>query len=744
MGAVEQKPFGRVDDIRQVREWLPAQVPGDVRLDLLHAGRIPDPFYGTNNEESQWVDDFDWWYKRDLGLDLEKDDRCWLIFEGIDYQSAIWLDDNLLGQHTGMFSQQTYEITNAASGPPRRGKSIHLAVRVWGSGALPKMKLNRRQRFFRRLLSPIFSGWNELYPDRYATVKCQMQFGWDFAPRLRTCGIWDDVYLVTARAVFIRDVWIRGAPNVSSRTAQVQVRLTIDSDREQDVHVSATIKGLNFTIDSQVFVFDWRIEKGEQIRPLEFDLKDIHLWNPWDRGGPDLYALEIEIWSGQLSLDSYTTTFGLRTLELVPIEGAGRDAEPWSFVFNGRPEFVRGANWVPLDALPGRLTRDDYARRLKQARDAHINFLRVWGGGLREKQAFYDLCDELGILVWQEFPFAGAILDRFPQDSQFQSLVDAECAAIVRALRNHPSVAVWCGGNEFNTRGNSPIVNTLRQVTRREDGTRPFKPASPYRDESHNWRVWHRGANLRDYRKDRTPFLSEFGLQSPPHTDSLKRFMAEHDVYPAGRTWVYHRANVGRIKRYSRCPDSAPLEEFVKSSQRAQAMAMQIAIEHLRRNKPRTAGVAFWQLDDPWPTISWSVIDYYGQPKLAYAMIRRVYSPVLASFEYPLRPRGPGEVVHGELWVINDLWDTFRDVDLLISANERVVETRRVNVGRNSSTRVGSLDVILSDGGAILRLELRQREHSLSVNEYDLSFCDVGEINPLVSLGASLYNHLMR
>ncbi len=744
-GSVAQKPFRDINDLDQVQEWLPAQVPGDVRLDLLRAGKISDPFYAMNNEDSQWVDACDWWYVRGVALELESGERAFLIFEGIDYQSAVFFNGKQLGRHAGMFSRQVYEIkTTDDRHQTAESNSPSLAIRIWGSDALPRMRLSPGQKIWKHIIAPLFTKPNEPFPDRYATLKCQMQFGWDFAPRLRTCGIWDEVHVVVTRSVFIEDAWIKSEVK-KFQMANVAMALTLDSDRERRVRAVFVVRGKNFSSDAQTFTFDLELARGKQTREIAFDLQDARPWNPWDRGDPHLYEMGIAILSNE-SLDSFTTTFGVRSFRLARAPGATRRAEPWTFIVNGHREFVRGANWVPLDAIPARLTRDDYAARLKQAREANINFLRVWGGGLKEKRAFYDLCDELGILVWQEFPFAGAILDRFPKNRGFIDFVSEECGAMVRALRNHPALVLWCGGNEFDTLGNRAVVRRLKAVVVSEDGTRPFKPASPYRDESHNWRVWHRYANLRDYRQERSPFLSEFGLQSMPNLASLQNFLPSDALSAPNALWEYHRAELKKLARYAQSanPKIDSVEKFVAATQRAQAMGLQIAIEHMRRRKPQTSAVALWQFNDAWPAISWSVVDYYGQPKRAYEELKRLYSPVLASFDYALQPRRAGDIVHGDLWLINDLREAFADVELRACLNDKEIYVRHIGLPPDSSTRIDALDAPLGDGENILRLVVRAADRILSDHAYDLNFCDVGEMNPLVALWVSLINRWMR
>jgi beta-mannosidase len=807
--SVTQKPFGDLYDLDEARDWLPALVPGDVRLDLLRAGKIADPFYAANNQDSQWIDSRDWWYIRPVKQEWNAGDRAFLVFEGIDYQSAVFFAGKQLGRHVGMFSRQIYELPleRMSHETADAERSALLAVRIWGSDALPKLRLTLAQKLWGRLVQPMFAPPNEPFPDRYATLKCQMQFGWDFAPRLRTCGIWDDAAIVVARSVFIQDASVRVRVDDGKQPgAHIRVSLALDSDRAKTVRVQCAVQGKNFSNDAQTFSFDLALAQGLQQREIAFDLPNPQFWNPWDRGDPNLYEIEItlsspsrpgltlrdpELAEGESQrqakdiLDSYSTTFGIRSFELAPVPpdapntkpNSSPNSEPWTFVVNGQREFLRGANWVPLDAIPGRLTRADYASRLKQVRDANINFLRVWGGGLREKSAFYDLCDELGILVWQEFPFAGATLDRFPRDHASLDLVRGECAAVVSALRNHPALVVWCGGNEFNTRGNRTIVETLREVVAREDGTRPFKPASPYREESHNWGVWHGLANLRDYRKDQTPFLSEFGLQSLPDLESLNKFLPQQVLAAPHALWEYHHAELKKLRRYAgpvitngapggigrtssaqslknsmESPSSQSIASaltmstsaLVDATQRAQAFGLQIAIEHMRRGKPRTSGVAVWQFDDAWPAISWSVVDYYGTPKRAYAELKRLYSPILASFDYALQPRREGEIVKGDLWLINDWLSSFQNAELSASLDGVEILKRHVNLAPDSATRVDALGVTLGPGENILRLKVTWGPATLSDHEYDLNFWDRGEVNAIGALLVAVGKRLMR
>lgn len=728
IGGVAPQPFGKVNDFDRVEGWLPATVPGDVRLDLMALGKLPDPFLGNNNAASAWVDDLDWWYRREIDLAADallpgEDGRLFVVFEGIDYQSAIFWDGVELGRHVGMFSRQTYEIPRAQLDGARH----RLAVRVWGGNQLPRAHLKLRERAWAGVAGRFIphAAHTAEFPARYATLKLPMSFGWDFAPRILTCGIWDEAWLVRTRRARLTNVWVQGLPD-----GRVRVRFTLDGSTSADSTVRLSVRGLNFD-DVQTFEFPL----GDSAPEFEFsfELKNPRVWNPWDRGEPNLYRLETTLLDATGALDIHSTTFGLRTIDLLPNPGAPADAAPWTFTVNDAPEFIRGANWVPADAFPARVTRADYAELIGMARDANLNLLRVWGGGLAEKEAFYEMCDERGILVWQEFPLAGAGLDYFPRDRAFRELLAQESRAIVERLRNHPSVVLWCGGNEFLPSANRALVDTLRTTVAQADGTRPFKPASPSQDESHNWRVWHGYANTRDYEKDSALFFGEFGLQAVPNVETLARFMPDDALYPPNELWSVHNGELEKLWRYAapllpvEGDDAVTLEQFVEASQLAQLRGLQIAIEYARREKPRVSGCLFWQFNEPWYSICWSVLDYARRPKRAYAKIKELYNPVLAAFAYPLRPRGSGEIVSGQVWLVNDLRHAVSGT-LQGWFNGMSVIELNVEIGADRALAVRTLDLALASGSNELRLEFTGDDVH-STNEYDLSYCDVGEIN---------------
>jgi len=751
-GQVSRRAFTDPDiyDLPAVAEWLPATVPGNVRTDLLALGRIPDPFFGEQYKESLWVEEVDWWYRCRIEppASFSTTSRAFLIFEGIDYLSAIFVNGNETIRHEGMFSRQIIEITVAL----RQGPA-DIAVRLWGSSALPRRKLNGRQRLWQKIAAPLYRSWLGIYPDRSATLKCQMSFGWDFAPPIRTMGIWDDVSLIVTGPVSILEVSTSSyqSPLIRHPSSVIRQHVSLVTDHcplltvhcSLDAHqpgpAVATIRvaPANFTgPEFGPFDFSLNLPAGRSEHQFSCHLPEAALWQPWDRGQPHLYKAQIMLTQPDGEpLDEVTLRTGIRSIEL-------RD---WQFTINGPPEFIRGLNWVPADSFPGRLRPGHYARLLKMARESGANLLRVWGGGLREKRSFYDICDELGLLVWQEFPFACMFLGSYPSDPAYLALVEAECGSIVRQLRHHPALALWCGGNEFGYSRNHPLLDTLAATVQQHDSTRPFIPVSPGSD-AHNWDVWHGLAPIQTYQVETTPFLSEFGLQALPHLDTLQAALPDPTT-----GWETHRADKRKLERYGnlfvppgtlqlvrgtwcvvrskihvpRTTHHANLQSLISQSQRAQSTALQTAIEHMRRRKGRAGGVCLWQFNEPWPAISWAIVDYFGRPKLAYERLADWYAPLLISLNFPVGRRWQaGDSFEADIWAVNDTLQALADCELQVCLDETLIQILRLDMPPDSSICIGRLTHRLVQPPGQISLRLVHEGELITQNRYDLSWFD--------------------
>ena len=471
--------------------------------------------------------------RRTLPGGLAPDEVAILEADGIDYYSAIWLDDQRLTTHAGMFSRQSIVLSPRINAPGAAARE--LAIRVWGGDALPKLPNPRWRQAIHWLVNKVSPG-TEYFPDRMATPKAQFSFGWDFAPRLLSTGIWDDIRLVVTRGAYIEDLWVQAEPVIGSGgeeekgsggevlpeeprrrrervtvPAQFQVRLRGRCWQAGALRAEVTIAPKGFSAPSRQATLDLDLNLSLNLN-LSLHLPSARLWWPWDQGEPNLYRVTVRLLDDTGVLDEASQVVGVRSV----VRSAFPDGGKWRWLINGRPIFLRGANWVPADVLPGRVTEDVYAHLLGMARDAGINFFRVWGGGIREKREFWDNCDRLGIMAWQEFPLACAFLDHYPRDRAYLDTLAAEAHGTVRALRNHPSLIAWCGGNEISRRRERLPLDALARVLAEEDPARPWIPASPCDGDLHHWQVWHGFAPWTDLAGLDAPFMSEFGLQTLP------------------------------------------------------------------------------------------------------------------------------------------------------------------------------------------------------------------------------------
>jgi beta-mannosidase len=742
-----------------VDEWLPARVPGNVRADLLRAGRIPDPYFGSQFRASQWVDDYAWWLVRDVACSPSADTRVHLILRGVDYICDLFLNGAHITRHEGMFSPLMFDIT------PHLGSENRLAIRLEANACLPTQRSNLLERCLNRVEGGI-SSLPEGFPERRDVLKCQMGFGWDFAPPVRSTGVWDDVCLHLSGHAFIRDVttW----STFVGAAAKVNVRVDLDAATAGPVILRATLAGESFESEPSVAEVRTELPVGLSQHTLRLAVQEPRQWWPWDHGAPDLYRLRVEVLvAGSPPSDVWEGSVGLRTVTL----------KEWTLHVNGRPVYLRGANWVPPDLLPGRVAAADYEVLLGLAREANMNALRVWGGGLREKRAFYDTCDRLGILVWQEFPFACAFITRYPRRPEYLALVRNEVGAIVRDLRNHPALALWCGGNEFSPRRNAPLIGTLRAAVVEHDPTRPFLPVSPHGGDSHFWEVWHGWEPPAAYRQDLARFASEFGLQAPPDEASLRRFLPADEVWPPGPSWTAHGAELSKLHRYAApwlganaatpgaeredgtvaeaspvrnqreesSPGELTLVQFIAASQRAQTEGLKIAIEHYRRQKEMGVGGALvWQFNEPWPAICWSLVDYYRGRKPAFETVQQLYAPVLISLDHLVRAYSPADRFCPNVWLINDSPTAFQGCDVqveLVDASGEVAQryTGEADLPPLSTLVVARLCWTMPPGrGWHVRASARHQGALLTTNTYHLTRYD--EIRP--SWGRRLYGWL--
>lgn len=626
---------------RGTEEWLPAEVPGGAHTDLLRAGRIPDPFVGDAEKRTQWVANSDWEYQRTWEVEpaLLLMDRVFLVCDGLDTLAEVWVNDHLVGKAENMFRQYRWDV----KGVLREGTN-----RITVSFRSPSRYATERNNA--RPLPDV----NNPLPGGPYLRKAPSHFGWDWGPRLPAVGIWQEIRLEGYNTARLDNAHIRQQHSGGRVTLAVSATAERYADKSLQLRVKLTAP--DGTLQSAAAAFDG---DGAEVK---LEVENPQLWWPNGLGAQPLYKLDVALGAGADAMDERTYQVGFRTVELRQIpDDWGRS---FTFVVNGVPVFGKGSNWIPADTFNTRITREQLDHLLKSAALSHHNMVRVWGGGFYESEDFYDLCDKYGLLVWQDFQFACA---GYPWDEEdYLENVHGEVRDNVRRLRHRASLVLWCGNNEiesafaewgWNTPENVPIMKAyerffhhlLPQWIAAEDPDLPYWPSSPSSDDcfnspsglkvgdTHQWQVWHANKPFSQYRETPARFVSEFGFQSLPAIRTIETFAAPEEWNITSYIMEHHqRSPVGNEKIILYMLDHFRLPKDFSSlvylSQLLQTEAMRTGVEFWRRH-PATSGALYWQLNDCWPVISWSSIDYYGRWKALQYASRRFFDPLLLSIE---------------------------------------------------------------------------------------------------------------
>jgi beta-mannosidase len=625
-------------------DWHDATVPGCVHTDLLANRLIDDPFYRDNEKKQQWIDKKDWEYKATFKVAPQTlaRENVELVFDGLDTYAQVYLNEQLVLSADNMF--RTWRI-NAKQTLKAGDNTLRIVFRSPVNEILPVMaKLNYQ------LPAPNDQG-EKTSP---FTRKAPYHYGWDWGPRFVTSGIWRPVSLEAWDKVRINNIQVL-VKSITPTAADVTANVEIEASSAG----TATILLDNLTDKLVHGKQQVELKPGTNRVTFNFFVTHPKLWWPNGLGAQPLYTFRARsLVRGQMTDEKFTRT-GLRTLEL----RQQRDDAGQSFMFivNGIPVFAKGGNWIPADSFPTRITKEKYRFLIKSVHDSNMNMLRVWGGGIYEADEFYELCDEMGILVWQDFMFACSM---YPATQEFLDSVRAEAIDNVTRLRNHPSIVLWAGNNEVETawlnwgwRKNLPASvwddytkifhGVLKEVTAQFDPSRAYWPSSPHggleddpdstrSGDVHFWRVWHAAEPFSDYEKQTPRFMSEYGFQSFPNIETVKAYTIEsdrdiespimlaHQRHPRGNQLVREYM----LRDYAQPKD---FESFLYVSQVLQAEGIRIGAEHLRRIMPHNMGSLYWQIDDCWPVASWSSIDYYGRWKALQYYSRRFYNDLLVS-----------------------------------------------------------------------------------------------------------------
>ena len=618
--------------------WKSATVPGNVYSDLLNHKKIPDPFVSSNELNVQWASKKSWEYQTTFELDpktLSKS-NIELSFEGIDTYANIYLNDTLIGLTNNSFRTWKYDIKELAK------KENTLKLHFFPT---KKLEISESRKI----------DYN-LPPDtRVFTRKAQFQYGWDWGPIINTSGIWKPIKITSWNNMKLDDVYFK-QEKLTDSVASLSVQYTISS------HTAVEEATLEIKFDNTTHKIATPVKKGTHTYATNLEIKNPKRWWTYSLGEPYLYKFDITLKEGRYLKAKQKATIGLRTIKLI----TEKDSKGKTFYFelNGVPVFMKGANYIPQNSMQNKVTDAHYEKLLNDVVDANMNMLRVWGGGIYENDIFYDLCDEKGILVWQDFMFACAM---YPGDNPFLKNVEKEAIDQVTRLRNHASIALWCGNNENNEgwkRWGWQADKTEAQKKEIWDGylavfdsilpktvaklnpeisyweSSPSygrgNPKYEFEGDAHDWWVWHDAYPFEHFEKKVPRFMSEFGFQSFPSYEAIRYFTGKdsidinHDSYT---THQKHPRGFKLIRDYMKRDYKVPEngDDYVYVSQLLQAKGITMGVEAQRRAMPYCMGSLYWQLNDCWPVVSWSSIDFMGNWKALHYQTKKSFQDVLIS-----------------------------------------------------------------------------------------------------------------
>jgi len=701
--------------------WIACKAPGDTYLALIAAGRLDDPYRGRNEEAAEWVRHREWWWHTRIEIPVtQPDEKLELVFEGLDTFAGVFVDGRWLGRTDNMFRSWRFDMAGLDAGIHDLAVQFHpTAAVVAGEPLTTWASFTDRVSASRRTLMR----------------KAQFGWGWDWGPDLPTVGIWQPVRIERRTVAVVRGLDFATLA-VDQGTAKVAATVQLSEPAEVTLELVSP--------EGEVVARDVRHGSGQ----VAFSVPDAQLWWTADLGGQPLYTLVARIDGAP----DHSRRVGIRTLAL---DQSPDPEEPgttfFRFVLNGVPIFAKGVNWVPASSFVGAVADDTCRDLLERAVVANLNMIRVWGGGVYESDLFYDLCDSLGLLVWQDFMFACA---HYPDDAAFIDNVRAEVAQQVARLRHHPSLALWCGNNEnqgikffddLKTGVDTPLgglaiyEEVIPSVLAGLDTHTPYWPTSPWggptpnsmrAGDVHNWTVWHGIPLVPDaeavpgpedgvsnvaysrFEEDMARFVSEFGIQAAPDIATLRRWMAPEDIALGSAGFLERIKDVADKASAMMAPCTglpATIEDYVEFTQMTQAEGLKFGIEHYRRRKPHCSGALIWQHNDCWPCVSWSLIDYDGVAKASFHATMRAFAPVMASF------RRVGDRV--ELWIVNDTLAPIEDevsiARIRLAGGEDWRERLTVSVPPNASACVWSGDAPEASDRAVI---VRSRDDRFPAN----------------------------
>ncbi len=646
------QPAAELPDLAKL-EWFETSVPTDVHWALVRAGKAPNPYAGFNIKELRWVEDKAWWFRKRFSVPENfRGENLRLIFEGVDYYGHYWLNGRYLGQSEGAFGAVKINV-----GGLRRDKPNELVVRVDCGG----YKVGRTGG----------APWASL-------VKSELWSGWQVgAADFNTVGIWQPVRLIANGWPCLERPFVRTLA-LDGKQARVGVTVEVCDVRPDAApcEVRVAVRGRGFDVPPCAGSVAVKPLNGMVLADLEVPVPEARLWWPVGLGDQPLYEAELQLVRGDKTLDRLAVPFGIRTVErrAGQMQRTSYEAKAWTFHVNGRPMFVKGVNWMPIDVLAN-VAPEEYAWQLGLARAAGVQMIRVWGGGILETDAFYELCDRLGILVWQEFPLTCG----WKAEKVNRKVWEAMAAWQVFRLRNHPSLAFWCGGNEFppDDGRNAGLVATLARATRVLDGTRPFMAASPDEGDIHGYPQWDASQVWKSELLN-GPFISEWGTHAMPTPQTYRELLSPREAgavigptllkmdkqamaaeYPEiMHHWVEFQPDrlVQMLARGSAFDDlsAATLDRFSEAVAAGAGEFYHYSCEAARAGYPQNGGLLLWVWKRPWPNAGIQIVDGQGRPLPVYYDVKRAYGSPWPCARPPQLNYVPGDDVELRLAVLGE------------------------------------------------------------------------------------------
>jgi len=747
--------------------WLPATVPGTVHTDLLANKKIEDPYYRLNERGLQWIDKVNWEYRTNVNLSAEmaKKQNIMMEFEGLDTYADVNINDNLVLSSDNMFRTWTIDVKKDLKQGENLISIVFKSPIVIGLQKQEALGFGLPAGNDQSVLGGLGNNLVSMY-----TRKAGYHYGWDWGPRLVTSGIWRNVFIKAWNSQKIESIHII-QKSLATKSALLKAEVEISADEAGKQELSININN-NLAASQSI-----DLQKGTHIYSIDFEIKNPKLWWPNGLGEQSLYSIAAVLGSNQSIADSKTVKTGLRTIKLVRTPDADGKGESFYFEVNGRPVFMKGANYIPNDVFLPRVTPEKYENVVKTAAECNMNMLRVWGGGVYEDDLFYDLCDKYGILVWQDFMFACTM---YPGDSAFLDNVKNEAIDNVKRLRNHPCIALWCGNNEIETMWaqwdekagwgykqlytpqqreviwnayDTVFHHILPGVINDLAPEQPYWPSSPsaglqklasYETRSgdmHYWGVWHGLHPFNDFRKYKARFMSEYGFQSFPEYKSVQKYTIPSDYNIESEVMASHqRSGIGnlRIKQYMAEDYKIPsdFEQFLYIGQVLQAEGIKMAMESHRMAMPYCMGSLYWQINDCWPVASWSSMDYYQRWKALQYFARDAYKNlIITSVEVngKIKIYGVSDLLQTQKGILKIKLIDFKGITLW-------EKTVKAQLPSNSSAVIFETDTaeLLSLAGRTKCIMVSSFESAKNVIDTDFHYFakvkDLQLVNPGVSL----------